>query len=85
MRSKPNIFIKRNCFDVIVVDPNYSVRVLDRDIESKIVVKCVVVCEIELSKGCIGYIEFDNIRVYDKPEEESEDSYKDDKIAYFAC
>jgi hypothetical protein len=74
-----------NCFDIIVVDTNYSVRVSDRDIESKIVVKCVVVGEIELSKGCTGYIEFDSIRVYDKAEEESEDSYKDDKIAYFAC
>lgn len=84
MRSKPNIFVKGNCFDVIVADTNYSVRVSDRDIESKIVVKCVVVCEIELSKDVLVTLNLTALGCMIS-QEESEDSYKDDKIAYFAC
>jgi hypothetical protein len=48
--TKPNILIKRKHFDVIIVDTNSSIRVPDRDVDGKVIMKCVVVSEIELTK-----------------------------------
>lgn len=78
MIPKHNIFIKRKRFDVIVIDTDSPIRVSDGDVDGEIVVKCVVVGEIESSKGCIGDGEVDDIRTDDEPEEEAED-YGDDK------
>lgn len=78
MIPKYNIFIKRNRFDVIVIDTDSPIRVSDGDVDGEIVVKCVVVGEIESGKGCICDGEVDDIRTDDEPEEEAED-YGDDE------
>ncbi|KAF8395455.1 hypothetical protein HHK36_019401 [Tetracentron sinense] len=71
--SEDFAIVKSSSFDAIIVNTDSLVGVPDSDVEREIVVKDVVVGEIELGKGSVYDMEFDLVGAEDEPEN------KDDK------